>query len=216
MLWRFRIRDYNFHLLSGTSVKVPFMASEGKHLISAFDGFKVVGLPYEQGNDDKRQFSMYIFLPDANDGLPALVEHVTSEPRFLECHLPYQKVEVGDFRIPKFKISFGLNIYDVVKEMRLALPFSLRNAQFTKMVDSLTDQENLYVSNIIHKSFIEVDEAGTKAATVTSMMFFGGGPPTYSKVIDFVADHSFLFVIREDSTGTVLFIGQTLHPLYDK
>ncbi|KAK0576223.1 hypothetical protein LWI29_013890 [Acer saccharum] len=75
-------------------------------VIGAFDGFKVLGLPYKQG-EDKRRFSMYFFLPDAKDGLPALVEKMGSESGFLDRHLPRQKVEVGDLRIPRFKISFG-------------------------------------------------------------------------------------------------------------
>jgi len=54
-------KDYDFHLLNGSSIKVPFMRSCKKHFIRAFDDFKVLGLPYEQG-EDERQFSMYILL----------------------------------------------------------------------------------------------------------------------------------------------------------
>jgi len=68
-------KDYDFHLLDGSSVKVPFMTSFSDQFIEAFNDFKVLRLPYEQGKD-KRQFSMYIFLPNAKDGLPALVEKV--------------------------------------------------------------------------------------------------------------------------------------------
>lgn len=99
--------------------------------------------------------------------------------------------------------------------MRLVLPFSPRDAQLTKMVDPLTCQENLFVSNIIHESFIEVDEEGTTAATVTALGLCGAMPYTHSNVIDFVTDHHFLFVIRKHLTKIVIFVGQTLHPLYD-
>jgi serpin B len=68
-------KEYDFHLLNGSSVQVPFMISKKKQLVSAYDGFKVLGLPYKQG-EDKRRFTMYFFLPDAKDGLPALVEKV--------------------------------------------------------------------------------------------------------------------------------------------
>ncbi|XP_061343185.1 serpin-ZX [Gastrolobium bilobum] len=201
-------KDYDFHLLNGSSVKAPFMISKKKQFISAFDGFKVLGLPYKQG-EDKRQFSMYFFLPDAKDGLSALVEKVASESGFLEGKLPRQKVEVGDFRIPRFKISFGLETSKMLKELGLVLPFS--GGELTQMVDSSVGQ-NLYVSSIFHRSFIEVNEEGTEAAAASAatIKLRSLRIPTH---IDFVADHPFLFMIREDLTGTVLFIGQVLNPL---
>ncbi|XP_022865508.1 serpin-ZX-like [Olea europaea var. sylvestris] len=135
-----KTKDDNFLLQDGTSVQVPFMTSEEEQYIRAFDGFKVLGLPYKQG-DDKRKFSMYFFLPDAKDGLPALVEKFSSEPRFLENHLPHRRVEVGAFRIPKFKISFGFEASELLKGLGLVLPFS---SGLTEMVDT-SSGENLCV-----------------------------------------------------------------------
>lgn len=202
-----KTKEHDFHLLNGSSIKVPFMTSKKKQYISVHDGFKVLGLPYKQG-EDKRQFSMYFFLPDANDGLPALVDRVGSEPGFLERHVPRMKVQVGDFRIPKFKMSFGFEASKLLKELGITLPFS--GGDLTEMVDSSVNQ-NLHVSNIFHKSFIEVNEEGTEAAAATagviklrSMMAF--------EELDFVADHPFLFFLREDITGVVMFIGSVLNP----
>ncbi|KAL4649772.1 hypothetical protein ACB092_01G038600 [Castanea dentata] len=200
--------ESDFHLLNGSSVQVPFMTSKRKQIVGAYDGFKVLELPYKQG-EDKRKFSMYFFLPDAKDGLPALVEKVGSESGFLDCHLPEQKVKVGEFRIPKFKISFGFEASKLLKELGLVLPFS-GEADLTEMVDSLVGQ-NLYVSSIFHKSFIEVNEEGTEAAAASAaVMELASLPPPK---MDFVADHPFLFLIREDLTGTVLFVGHVLNPL---
>ncbi|RDX68247.1 Serpin-ZX [Mucuna pruriens] len=199
--------DYDFHLLNGSSVKVPFMTSRKTQFIRAFDGFKVLGLPYNQG-EDKRQFTMYFFLPDATDGLSALAEKLASESGSLERKLPNQKVEVGNFRIPRFKISFGFEASDMLKELGVVLPFS--GGDLTEMVDSPVAQ-NLCVSNIFHKSFIEVNEEGTEAAAATAATILLRCAQFPTK-IDFVADHPFLFLIREDFTGTVLFIGQVLDP----
>jgi serpin B len=210
--------DYDFHLLNGHSNKVPFMTSKKKQFISVFDGFKVLRLFYKHDDlykqtKDKRYFSIYIFLPDAKDGLLALTEKVAFESNFLEHTCPRKLVPVGDFRIPRFNVSFGLETSDVLKELGVVLPFS--KGGLTKMTDSATEQ-NLYVSDIFHKSFIEVNEKGTEAAaaTITGMKVTCARrtepPPT---PIDFVADHPFLFLIREDSSGTVLFIGQVLNPL---
>ncbi|KAI8548745.1 hypothetical protein RHMOL_Rhmol07G0297500 [Rhododendron molle] len=205
-----KTKDQEFHLLNGSSVQVPFMTSKKKQLVRAFDGFKVLGLPYKQG-EDKRRFSMYFFLPNAKDGLSALMEKVSSESGFLDRHLPYQEVEVGEFRIPKFKISFGFEASKVLKGLGLVLPFS-GGEGLTEMVDSPTVGRNLYVSSIFHKSFIEVNEEGTEAAAASAAVVKLRGLSIPEK-IDFVADRPFLFVIREDMTGVVLFIGHVLNPL---
>lgn len=205
-----KTKDQWFYLLNGSSVQVPFMTSNEDQFVRAFDGFKVLGLPYNQG-EDKRRFSMYFFLPNAKDGLSALMERVSSESGFLDRHLPYQEVELGEFRIPKFKISFGFEASKVLKGLGLVLPFS-GGEGLTEMVDSPTVGRNLYVSSIFHKSFIEVNEEGTEAAAASAAVVQLRGL-SFPEKIDFVADHPFLFVIREDMTGVVLFIGHVLNPL---
>ncbi|KAL3514563.1 hypothetical protein ACH5RR_027280 [Cinchona calisaya] len=205
-----KTEEHDFHLLDGSSVKVPFMTSKKKQYIRASDGFKVLCLPYKQGGD-KRRFSMYFFLPDAKDGLPALVDKVGSEPGFLDHHLPRSKVEVGDFLIPKFKISFGFEASETLKGLGLVRPFSAEGGGLTEMVDSLVSR-NLYVSSIFHKSFIEVNEEGTEAAAVTAAVMNLRSLQVFDK-LDFVADHPFLFLIREDMTGVVQFIGSVVNPL---
>jgi serpin B len=198
-------QNYDFHLLNGSSVKVPFMTTNLEQFIGVFDGFKVLRLPYEQGKD-KRQFSMYIFLPNAKDGLSGLVEKVASEFELIEHNFPLTQCELGDFGIPKFKFSFGLETSHMLKELGVILPFSAGG--FTKMVDSLEGQY-LSVSDIFHKSCIEVNEEGTEAATSSGACMAKCMP----QGIDFIADHPFLFLIREDSTKTILFVGQVLNPL---
>ncbi|XP_023637360.1 serpin-Z2 isoform X1 [Capsella rubella] len=178
-----------FHLVNGKQVHVPFMQSYERQYIGVYNGFKVLRLPYRQGdNDTRRQFTMYLYLPDENDGLDNLVEKMTSTDGFLDNHIPSWTVEVGDFRIPKFKIEFGFK------------------------ASSVFDFE-LGVS-LYQKALVEIDEKGTEAAAATTM---GNNklslarrytpPPT-----DFVADHPFFFMIREDKTGTVLFAGQIFDP----
>lgn len=203
-------KEHDFHLLNGSSIRVPFMTSKKKQYIRAYDGFKVLCLPYKQG-EDTRRFSMYFFLPRANEGLPALVERVCSEPGFLDHHLPRSKVEVGDFLLPKFKISFGFEASKTLKRLGLVLPFSGTGGGLTEMVDSPVSR-NLYVSSIFHKSFIEVNEEGAEAAAATVAVANFGSLRVLDKS-DFVADHPFLFLVREDTTGVVQFIGTVLNPL---
>ncbi|GAV83700.1 Serpin domain-containing protein [Cephalotus follicularis] len=179
-----KTKDHDFYLLSGSTVTVPFMASEKKQLVRAFDGFKVLGLPYKQ-------------------------EKVGSDLGFLNHHLPYERVELGVFKIPRFKILYGFEASNFLKGLGLVLPFS--EGGLTEMVDS-PDGSNLHVSSIFHKSFIEVNEEGTEAAAASAGVIALRGL-RFGDKIDFVADHPFLFLIREDMTGVVLFVGNVLNPL---
>lgn len=197
----------NFYLLNGNSIEVPMMRSSKKQYVSDDGDFKVLRLPYTQGSHDKRQFSMYIYLPKARDGLPLLVQRMSSEHGFVAQHIPSRKVEVKDFQIPKFKISFELEASSILKQLGVVLPFG--DGGLTEMVDDLTVGENLNVSGIFHKGFVEVDEEGTEAAAanVAGFQFM-----CYTYPVDFVADHPFLFLIREDVNGVVLFAGHVMNP----
>ncbi|XP_012851512.1 PREDICTED: serpin-ZX-like [Erythranthe guttata] len=206
--------DGEFFLVNGSSIHVPFMTGTKMQYARAFDGFKVLRREYKQGGDYSRRFSMYFFLPDAKDGLPALLEKVCSEPGFIEAHKPDRLVLLGKFRVPKFKIDFQFEVSDVLKGLGVVLNTPLVVLPFcrgglTEMVGSSIDGESLFVSGMFQKAFIEVNEKGTEAAAVSHVR--GGG--YYEVELDFVADHPFLFVIREDVSAVVLFIGQLLNPL---
>ncbi|KAL6177751.1 hypothetical protein ACLB2K_049273 [Fragaria x ananassa] len=200
-----RTNMFDFHLLSGKSVKAPFMTSWKDQFISVFDGFKVLKLPYKQGEDHNRRFSMYMFLPNASNGLSSLVERVCSEAGFLDRYLPCRKVEVDKFLIPKFKITFDIEVSEVLETLGLKLPC---------LSETVVGAE-LVVNLIIHKSYIEVNEEGTEAAaaTATAVMFGCAAPRPAIEKIDFVADHPFLFLIREEATGAVMFVGHVLDPI---
>ncbi|KGN62552.1 hypothetical protein Csa_022117 [Cucumis sativus] len=199
----------DFYLVDGSSIKTPFMSSSKDQYIAAYDGFKVLTMPYRQGQDKDRRFSMCIFLPDAKDGLASLIEKVDSESGFMDRHIPRKKVEVGEFKIPKFKVSYEFEVSDVLKKLGLVLPFEERS--LLEMVETETG-ELTFVSSIFHKSIIEVNEKGTEAAAASVYLCGLTCSMECVKRINFVADHPFLFAIRENVTGTLLFVGQVLHP----
>ncbi|KAL5204392.1 hypothetical protein ABZP36_009263 [Zizania latifolia] len=198
-----RTTEQKFNFLDGTSVEVPFVEYDRTRLFAVHDGFKVIKLPYKQGKNE-RKFSMYIFLPDHHDGLFQLTQKIFSEPMFLEQHLPTEKRHVG-ISVPKFTISFQIDVKDFLKDMGLELPF-LRDAEFSDMIKEDDSSGPLFLSDVLHKVVLEVNDKGIEETSVT----MGMCKPLPSE--HFRANHPFFFMIKEEVSGTVIFMGHVLDP----
>ncbi|KAF8662138.1 hypothetical protein HU200_056331 [Digitaria exilis] len=197
----------------------------GTHLIAVHDGFKVLKLPYQQAPplgdrrrrgppDPNAEYSMCVFLPDARDGLWSLVDEIASSVNFLRIHLPKRKVNVRDFRLPKFKMSFSGELTGVLRELGLEAtldPEPLRAPDLSDMAESAVP---LSIDCVQHRAVIEVNEEGTEAAAVTGMfaMAATAPPQTRRETVDFVADHPFAFFVMEEVSGAVVFAGCVLDP----
>ncbi|CAO2178138.1 unnamed protein product [Urochloa humidicola] len=206
-------QDGAFYLPTGGHVLVPFMSSTRRQRIASCGGYKVLRLPYARGGGGAhRAFSMYVYLPDERDGLPALLQRLGSgpaAPRLESAATLTAEVPVGAFRVPKFAVSCKTQAAATLRELGLALPFDPVRADFGDMVESAP--EPLVVSEVYHECFVEVDEEGTVAAAATAaVMSFGCACPPPPE--DFVADHPFMFLIQEDVTGVVVFAGQVTDP----
>ncbi|OWM70768.1 hypothetical protein CDL15_Pgr014441 [Punica granatum] len=197
-----RTRNYDFYPPTGQpAVPVPFMTSKRDQCIGTYKGSKVLRLRYKQASDVNHCFSMCIFLPNERDGLRDQMERACSEQGFLNDPAPYMEVEVGEFRIPKFKImsKFG-NVCGFLAKLDVHL-----GCLPVVAVDQVIPH-----SNIVQNAFVKVNEEGPEAAAVTAVVTkFGCGISSWPKLyVDFVADRPFMFVIREEMTGVVLFVGQ--------
>uniref|UniRef100_A0A803MGL0 Serpin domain-containing protein n=1 Tax=Chenopodium quinoa TaxID=63459 RepID=A0A803MGL0_CHEQI len=131
------------------------------------------------------------------------------ETKLILANAIYFKVKVISFRLPRFKISFGFEASKILKGLGLELLF--REGGFTEMTDS-PEAQKLYVSGIKQKCFIEINEEGTEVAAATFAKIRQQCLRTY-ETLYFVADHPFMFLIRENMTGAVLFTGQVVNPL---
>ncbi|KAL6614445.1 hypothetical protein ACP70R_036715 [Stipagrostis hirtigluma subsp. patula] len=202
-------RDDTFYLPTGGRVRVPFMSSISKQYIARHRGYKILRLPYSRG-PERRAFSMYIYLPDDHHGLPSLLHALSSDPALLESDASLAiKVPVGAFRVPKFTVSHKVKATEMLHNLGLRLPMDPNLADFGDMVESSPDP--LYFSEVYHECFVEVNEEGTEATAATAVaMGFGAGVPPPPQ--DFVADHPFMFLIREDFSGVVVFAGQVINP----
>ncbi|XP_026429107.1 serpin-ZXB-like [Papaver somniferum] len=195
-----------FYLLNRKkSVDVPFMSSSWrKQYVNCYDSFKVLRLPYYRNWKSLSYFSMYIVLPEQHDGLGKLIE---------------KWFQQKNSRFPKFKIRFDFEAKSVLQKLGLVLPFDKYKAELTEMVN-LDRKDKLHVDEVYHKCFVEIDEVGTEAAASTSVIWnvesaIRSPTPPPPLPVDFVADHPFMFIIREKESGAVLFMGHVLNPLSD-
>ncbi|PWA58742.1 serpin-ZX [Artemisia annua] len=204
-------KNKHFYLINGKKVSVPFM-TVGRELFDygSFNGYKIIKLPYKS-NDRLNKFSMYIFLPDRNDGLLNLLELFHSDGALFHGDFDLKPEWLSDLWIPKFKISCEFDPNNVMEQMGLTLPFEKTNKELSGIVDMRGLYNNmLYVSKMSQFSYIKVDEKGTVAAACTMGLMAGGGRDP--NPISFVADHPFMFMIREDTSRAVLFVGAVLDP----
>ncbi|OIT00546.1 PREDICTED: serpin-ZXA-like [Nicotiana attenuata] len=183
------------------------------YLYGSFESYQAVKIPYEKGKDDKKDFSMYFFLPNERDGLPSLLKKVNSDSNFFTQDFELWKETLDAFYIPKFKFSFTTEEgKKTMQEMGMTLPFDMTCMDLTEVVEN--KNVYLYVSMIIQKAFVEIDEKGTEAAAVTFESEDELGCCLYqSPPKKFVADHPFLFMIREETTRSLLFTGAVVNPL---
>jgi serpin B len=194
-------READFHLDGGATARVPLMSRQADYRHWAGDGLQALELPYAGG-----QLAMLVLLPDAVDGLPALERALTPEnlARWTDG-LRRRKVEVF---LPRFAMSSQFALVDTLRAMGLTLPFDRQEADFSR----ITSGEDLYISAVIHKAFVDVNEEGTEAAAATGVAFGVRSMPVPQPPARFRADHPFLFAIRDTATGTLLFLGRVANP----
>jgi serine protease inhibitor len=197
-------REQDFYPENGTTQKVDMMQMEGDLLYTSNDLFDAVSLPYGDG-----QFNMFILLPKPGNTTGDIVAELSNDNWNTWINsLGTQKVVV---KLPKFKFEFFRLLNDDLTDMGMGVAFDQDNADFS----GINPERELYISRVLHKTFIDVNEEGTEAAAVTAVEI---GETSYNPdepiVRYFTADHPFLFAIRENSSGTILFMGRVNLPEY--
>lgn len=195
-----RTRDETFYLLSGKRVQAHMMAQKEEFRYAKKESLQVLELPYV-GAD----LSMIVLLPGKTDGLPELERHLTPGT-LMEWIAGLRKQKVQVF-LPKFKMTSQFRLDQTLIAMGMRDAFDPGKANFAGM----DGQHNwLYIGAVIHKAFVDVNEEGTEAAAATAVaMRVKMARPT-SPI--FRADHPFIFLIRDNKTGSILFIGRVLDP----
>jgi len=195
--------EEDFFLSDGTKKKTPLMSQSGNYDYYRGDRFQSVSLPYGKGN-----LSMYLFLPDKNSSLEEFQKNLTCE-NWEKWMKKFNKKD-GDIFVPRFKIEYSTLLNGPLSAAGMSIAFNANSADFSKMCSS----KGVYISRVIHKTFVDVNEEGTEAAAVTIVEMSRESvsiqdPPDrfYMRI-----DRPFFFVIRDNTTGIILFMGSISNP----
>ena len=198
-------RDAPFKVSSGKHVTVPLMYQKGGFRILEMWDFQAASIPYKG-----KQMSMVILLPRDEEGLTNLEKQLTDGVSMQNWLVQLDKAPVQEIEIyvPTFKLETDYNLVPSCKALGMTDAFVREKADFTGMG---WQNGQLWISQIKHKAFVEVNEEGTEAAAATAV-----GAIAISAELElhpvFRADHPFLFIIRDNATGSILFMGRMVDP----
>jgi serpin B len=187
-----------FHLLDGGQVTVPMMKQTESFGYTEGEGYQAVELLYDGG-----ELSMVILLPEAGN-FEAFEEGLQAQ-QVSDIISDLQPTEVA-LTMPLFEFESEFSLKDTLAGMGMPVAFSPYGADFSGM----TGKPELFISNVVHKAFVAVDEAGTEAAAATAVIVsLTAAPPP---PVEVTLDHPFIFLIRDIETDAILFVGRVLNP----
>ena len=192
-----------FTVPDGSTVQVSYMFNKADYQYYNGSNYQAVRLPY--GRD---KIAMYVLLPDEGTDIDAFIDTL-EQSRLDEDFDRYTNMEV-DIDLPKFKLEYGVKrLNDVLKNLGMEIAFDPVRANFSGIAP-VGASSNLYIGFVDHKAFVEVNEKGTEAAAVTVVGIELTSMPTTKT---FTVDRPFVFVIRDDRSGSNLFMGKIVNPL---
>ena len=190
--------DGQFTLLNGSKVSVPMMRQ--MHTFGYTEGtdYQAVELPY-----DGNELSMVILLPKADRFKAFEAALKAQQVKDIVQNLKSSEV---DLTMPRFKVESQFNLKKALASLGMPIAFSASEADFSGM----DGQKDLYISDVVHKAYVNVDENGTEAAAATGVVVGTTSMP--AKTYQVTLDHPFIFFIRDIQTGAILFLGRVASP----
>lgn len=206
-IWKYEFDESDteekpFYLSNGTTKDVPMMVQEGSFNYLSNDILQAVEMPYGAGN-----YSMIILLPQYNKTPDDIIGQLSNENwnRWLSEFYEAEKVQI---HLPKFKFEYKNKLNDELINMGMGIAFG--NADFSK----INPNAGLYISRVLHKTFIEVNEEGTEAAAVT-LVELRESSTGGETGIHFYVNQPFIFAIKEKYTNSIIFMGKVMEPDYE-
>lgn len=195
-----------FHLMDGSVAESDMMQTDVNASYFENSLFKAIELPYKAD-----EFSMLIFLPKVKEDMAAMKTALFKNDTF-ETYRAQMRMETGiHVSIPKFKMKWGTkSLKPLLKHLGMTDAFSPKGADFTGMWYRQGD-ENLYIGDVLHQAFIEVNEEGAEAAAATAVIINDTSSVDFEPT-SFTADHPFVFFIIDNKTGMTVFTGKVENP----
>ncbi len=199
-----RTQEAPFKRSAADALNVPLMQQKEDFKLLDQEDFQAIAMPYKG-----QAFSMVVLLPRQVDGLGALEAKMTAQSlnHWLSA-LDGQRPQKVLLYLPRFKLETSYDLAAPLKKMGVRDAFDMDRADFRGMG---WPKGKLYISQVKHKAVVEVNEEGTEAAAATAVEMATKSMPAPPEV--FRADHPFLFLIRHDATGTLLFMGRMVNPV---
>ena len=196
-----KTQDGTFTTGAAQQKHLPMMHQSGKYNYCEGKNFQAVSLPYGDG-----RASMYIFLPAAGSSLDEFQKNLTAYN--WDAWMKQFAQTEGSIAVPRFKVEYEVGLNDALKALGMGVAFDANRADFSGIVQG---PGKVYISKVKHKTFAEVNEEGTEAAAVTSVEMRATSA-RIQKTFRMVVDHPFLCAIRDNKTGTMLFVGSITDP----
>lgn len=191
---KYATKEENFTDRNGKVEKTDFMHKTERYRFYEDENMKMVRVPYKGGKT-----AMYLVLPTNEDKMD--IATALDNMNSYEVRLSF----------PKFKTEYSLSFKEILKHIGIEKAFEKWEAEFDEvMFKGVKEGENVYVDDVLQKTFIEVDENGTEAAAATAVIMNKATSigPGMEEIKEFKADRPFIYFIRDDVTHEVLFIGE--------
>jgi len=189
-----------FQVPGGSIKDVPLMTTKAEFDYLENEAFQAIRLPYGDG-----EMSMKVFLPKENSSLEEFSATLTNE-NWTAWQNEFE-AEEGTIYLPKFQLEFEASLNEALKSLGLNSAFD-GNANFSKMIN---EDDQLSITNVKQKTYIDVSEEGTEAAAVTGIeMGITSAPINEPFVME--VNRPFFFTITDDETDTILFMGSIFNP----
>ncbi|MEM1169974.1 MAG: serpin family protein [Cyanobacteria bacterium P01_H01_bin.35] len=196
----FYTQDRPFYLSNGMEKQHPTMLNLSQYSYYENQTFQAINLPYGEGS-----VSMYIFLPKEEIGLETFYQTLNEE-NWQNWMLKFESQTVT-LSLPKFKNEYEVTLNNVLKSLGMEIAFDVKTADFSR-ISSIPPE--LYIDEIKHKTFVEVNETGTEAAAATSITMAVASAMVTS--LNMFVNRPFFFAIRDNNSATILFMGEITNP----